>query len=136
MRNCVLAAGLFALLISPSLLAQTGDMKATIPFNFHVGDTLMPSGDYSVHQSPGVLILHQKSSPYRVALELPIAAQRSGRGGNGELVFNRYGDAYFLSKVWAPDTAQGQALRKTALEKEIARISRPVQTAAVALKVK
>ena len=37
-----------------------------------------------------------------------------------KLVFNRYGDSYFLAQVWSEGNTQGRQLVKTAREKEIA----------------
>ena len=38
----------------------------------------------------------------------------------GKLVFNRYGDQYFLSKIWAPSSDTGRELPKSRLEREVA----------------
>jgi hypothetical protein len=39
----------------------------------------------------------------------------------GRLVFNKYGEAYFLSQVWSPGYSQGRAINKSKTENEIAR---------------
>jgi hypothetical protein len=36
------------------------------------------------------------------------------------LVFNKYGDTYFLSEVWTPGQSQGGGLSKSKTEREIA----------------
>jgi hypothetical protein len=41
-----------------------------------------------------------------------------------KLVFNRYGDRYFLSQVWSEGNSQGRQLLKTAREKEIAQTAK------------
>ena len=57
-------------------------------------------------------------------------------GGNnapneGRLVFNKYGETYFLSQVWTPGYSQGGALTKSKTEREIARTTSPAQTSHV-----
>ena len=42
----------------------------------------------------------------------------------GKLVFNRYGDQYFLSKIWPPSSDTGRELTKSSLEREVAAQSR------------
>jgi len=42
----------------------------------------------------------------------------------GRLVFNKYGDTYYLSEVWKPGDSQGGALAKSKTEREIARTTR------------
>jgi hypothetical protein len=47
-------------------------------------------------------------------------------GGNdtptkARLVFNKYGDTYFLSQVWSSGYAQGSALYQSKTERELAR---------------
>ena len=38
--------------------------------------------------------------------------------------FNRYGDQYFLSKIWPPSSDSGRELTKSRLEREVAAQSR------------
>jgi hypothetical protein len=40
---------------------------------------------------------------------------------NGKLVFNRYGNQYFLSQVWAAGSDSGHQLRPSKAEREIAK---------------
>jgi hypothetical protein len=42
------------------------------------------------------------------------------RSDVGKLVFNRYGDQYFLSKIWAASSDSGRELPKSRLEREVA----------------
>jgi hypothetical protein len=51
----------------------------------------------------------------------------------GRLVFNKYGETYFLSQVWSPGYSQGRALNKSKTEDEIARVTMPTQTTRVIL---
>jgi hypothetical protein len=52
-----------------------------------------------------------------------------------KMMFNRYGDRYFLSQVWTAGVPTGVELRKTSTEIELAkRISEPGDATVVARK--
>jgi hypothetical protein len=65
---------------------------------------------------------------------MTIGGQAGKTGHVGKLVFNRYGEQYFLSKIWAPFSDTGRELTKSRLEREVAAQSR-VKPAATAVAV-
>ena len=110
------------LLAGVALYAQSsGIMIANIPFNFSVGKTALPAGEYFVKPiSQAVLLIQSEKSPARViVMTMPVQAKKSP--AVGKLVFNRYGDQYFLSKVWHPDNRTGRELSSSRLERELAK---------------
>lgn len=131
MKQLVIAVALFAAFVCSRLNAQTADLTATVPFDFRVGPTFMPAGNYAVHQSGWLLTVRQVGGSAIVAFTLP--ASRRSAPSTGILEFNRYGDTYFLSKIWTPESSEGRAIPKGPQEKEIARRMsvEPVQTAAL-----
>ena len=109
------ALTLVAWLMVPATQAQSIMLKADIPFNFVVGDKQLPSGEYHVKQlQPGVIQVQGKSS----AFVMTTGGDGGNTSGGSKLVFNRYGDQYFLSKIWASDS--GRQLPKSRLEREVA----------------
>jgi hypothetical protein len=72
--------------------------KATIPFDFTVGQQVLPAGTYKITQlSPTVIQLDNWSRliHFRVgAIPADTVSQRPDR-----LVFHQYGDRYFLSQL-------------------------------------
>ena len=117
------SATLFILIVilamASTASAQSTPMRANIPFDFTVGDRHLDKGDYRVRVTTlGVLQL--QSSNGSAAFSLLQAAPQENPQTRGALVFRRYGDAYFLSKiVWADGLAR--ELPKTRGEIEIAR---------------
>jgi ribosomal protein L33 len=102
--------GVLALLAAASAFGQT-TLRFDIPFEFHFLDKVMPAGQYDVNVA---------ANNVRHLLSLECYACRShvysttfgiGGGGNplneGRLVFNKYGETYFLSEVWTPGDLQG-----------------------------
>ena len=110
-----------ALLAAASVFAQ-GSQRLTVqvPFGFHVGAAVLPPGDYTVDKAtPSVLRIRSEDSKAS-AMILTNSVQKLDAPGQGKLVFNRYGDEYFLCQVWAPGNNIGSELRKTKRELEAA----------------
>jgi len=112
------ALTLVAWLMVPATQAQSIMLKTDIPFDFVVGDKQLHSGEYHVKQThPGVMLIQSKDARSS-AMVLTTAAQAGKISDVNKLVFNRYGDQYFLSKIWASDS--GRQLPKSRLEREVA----------------
>ena len=78
--------------------------KAQVPFDFHLGGRALPAGTYTVTclgYAAGKVALHIRSADGRAG-GIVLMHKASGAGGREEarLVFNRYGDQYFLAQVW------------------------------------
>jgi hypothetical protein len=133
MKRLPLATALFAALAFASLHAQTIDMNAKVPFDFRMGETLMPAGEYVIHHAAGLVALRGQNGVHAAAMNLTLPASRKDAPTKGALEFNRYGDSYFLAKIWAPDSRDGRALIRTKREKELASRVALTQTATLAL---
>ena len=118
------AAGLYAQNSTP--------VSATVPFDFIVGKYLLPAGDYSVQQaSAGMTVI--RSADRKTNLTIMTHTARSViRQEQTRLVFNRYGNEYFLSKVWIEGSEAGTEARPNKRENEL-RAGRAVATPAVVL---
>ncbi len=116
----LIALSLFAVLMVPATQAQSIILKADIPFDFVVGNKRLPSGEYHVKPINQVATLIQSKDARSSAMVLTTAVQTMKISDAGKLVFNRYGDQYFLSRIWAPASDTGRELRKSRLEREVA----------------
>jgi hypothetical protein len=80
--------------------AQDHAARATVPFNFNVGDRWVPAGTYlmtSDMRDPNLILI--RSEDGRIAL-LSVTHSDDGRRLNaGRLVFTKYGDQYFLHEI-------------------------------------
>ena len=113
-------ATIFAALACTGLHAQSFDMRATVPFDFHAGDRILPAGEYVIHEEGPWIWLRGADGGTPSPIMITIAT--SGREPqNARLDFNRYGSDYFLTKVWDPFSLDGRQLLQTAREKEIAK---------------
>ena len=107
--------------------------KATIPFDFTVGRTNMTAGAYTVRSIvPGTIqLVRDDHKASVIALTNGVQARKTPAGSS--LVFTRYGNSYFLSRVWTAGSSTGRELPKSKLEIEVARVfkSGPVVQASV-----
>lgn len=133
MKPLQFAVGLLATLASCSLYAQSVTLRADIPFEFRVGEKLMPAGEYFVDDHDGMLRFQQKDGAYGAVSSLVMYGS-GWPDQKPELRFSRYGDAYFLREV-SDSVFTARAFGKTSYEKELARRSNP-STATVAIKGK
>jgi hypothetical protein len=115
--------GTLTLIAAAGALAQGGGvMKVDIPFDFHVGGTVLPAGRYDVHpqQMPGVLLIRGEGKAG--VMILTIGAEGGKSRDTGGLSFHRYDNAYFLSTVWTPGTSRHE-IPTSKVEREYARSS-------------
>jgi hypothetical protein len=112
------------LLVAGSAIAQTQHVRADIPFNFVVGNKTLPAGTYDVRRISSrddkTLLLQSRDGVSSMMLNSN-AAQTLEPSTKTKLVFNRYGNQYFLSQIWVNGEAGGRQLPKCSREKEVAR---------------
>ena len=123
MKNQLFALiGLGLLLATASAYAQTGVVKANVPFNFIVDKTQIPAGQYMIQNvgSSGTAMTIESQDRSLVKLVLPNACESAQVQEKSKLVFHRYGDQYFLAQIWTAGNDRGRELLKTEQEREIA----------------
>lgn len=102
-----------------SVSAQTSshNISASIPFEFNVGDKTLPAGQYAIGRinSDGTQL--RISNREDSASRLTQTVQASEPKEQSVLVFNRYGDRYFLSQVWMVGEREGRQMLKSKSEK-------------------
>jgi hypothetical protein len=107
---------------APTANAQSGQLKAVVPFDFIAGTTPMSAGVYFVARATEtatfVTVRNSKLIPLAVLNNTPLpASSRSDKPS--KLVFQRYGQHYFLREVWFQSDA-GRALPETPGERILA----------------
>jgi hypothetical protein len=115
-RNFVFGAGLAALLWSPALMAQNTEV-AEIPFDFHVGQSALPAGNYSVTKDSSGGFLHIRNMDTQNSILLGFQARETGKN-DPRLTFRCYSGDCYLSAIWMPG-APGYSLGKSNREKEV-----------------
>src|SRR3989442_14152913 len=90
-----------ALMAATSVYAQGQRLTVQVPFEFHVGPSLLPAGTYIVDNdaAPNVVRLKSTDSHNSVMIQTN-AVQTLSTTDRGKLIFNKYGEDYFLSQIW------------------------------------
>ncbi len=99
-------------------------VRAEVPFDFIVGHKAYPAGTYAVeHTDPqGVFVVQiGEDDSRRTLLWSDTVPAKSIQDHSPRLIFNRYGDQYFLTQVWAGREIGGRELRKLYRERELAK---------------
>jgi hypothetical protein len=107
-----------------SVQAQSSNqMKANVPFRFTIGDQTLPAGDYTVryiNQDSGKNALLFKSTDGKTSRIVKMNTKQSGEQEiKASLVFNQYGDQYFLSEVWTGGDQYGLSLTPSRAERQL-----------------
>jgi hypothetical protein len=127
-----LAAFVIGVAAAGAVSAQGVMLRGNIPFSFVVNGTALPAGEYTVlpAKAGAILIKGFDCRAGAVSLVQPTSAP-SGRKAAARLVFNRYGDQYFLSQVWTSGN-QGSQLPVTRSERKLLAHSHSPSRAVVA----
>jgi hypothetical protein len=122
MRKIWLAIVLCGLIGAPMLYAQiTGEIEADIPFNFYVQETRLPAGTYIVRMlgNTDLTVMELRSENDKIAVNFPVEATRAAMTpSHAELVFDRYGNTDFLTKIFEPGNRDGAKVVMTRSELE------------------
>jgi hypothetical protein len=116
-----------ALLTAVSLMAPVGAFaqsrqQATIPFNFTVGQRVLPAGTYVIaHVGSGVISVRGWKGKELVSVMTPVTAAEQIRKNSNKLVFHKYGDQYFLSEIRGEVGESSGKLSTSALEQRVQR---------------
>ena len=91
--------------------AQDGDkIKATIPFNFMVGNTELRAGDYVIQSLPNKALLFRNEDGKVQQIAFTVAIEANRTENHEHLLFRHEGDQYFLSQVWLASGENGNEL--------------------------
>jgi hypothetical protein len=126
--RAALTCGLLTVVAAATAYAQLPGtaVRATIPFDFSVRGKTLPAGDYEIRRitdQPGGLIISNLNDRHeRILFETaPVEARKIAN--RAEIIFERYGDSYFLSEVFAGGSQTGRELFPSREERMLKRES-------------
>ena len=106
------------MLAATSVYSQTSTgLMANIPFEFVIGNRAFPAGEYTfTYRFTNVIQIQSLDRGESIfVLTGPAEAKKT----RNELGFNRYGDKYFLSRLWTEGDDAGRAVRMSSSEREL-----------------
>ena len=114
---------LTVLLLAMAAQAQTTNVKASIPFNFVVGNHAYSAGDYTVKsmsQNSGAIRIDNADESEK-GMTLSNECQKAQPAAQTVLVFQRLGDNYFLYQVWTAGNSLGREFPMSKKEVQLAK---------------
>jgi hypothetical protein len=116
---------------------------ASVPFSFNAGDQSLAAGEYRLDcgyaASLGVMKLHstgQRSTMFINTMPQDLPPRDAVQSGEARLVFHRYGDRYFLARVWTPGLEFERKLPTSKTERELAGARIPRETVTLAVRTR
>ena len=100
-------------------------VEVNIPFEFSAGTKTLQPGVYSIERLSGnYLKLRSVDGKSAVILNAPLNLTSLDDKAGERLVFNKYGDQYYLSQIWLTvDTGRQLSVRKKTAKPEIVELS-------------
>jgi hypothetical protein len=122
MKKAAKFLGMLGLILTLGALPAAPQGKKLLilkaPFSFTVEQKKMPAGSYQILVEHGWLqIRNDDNKTAAVVLTLPVSGKTPE--SVGQVVFNHYGDHYFLSQVWLPGMEVGRQTLESREEKEL-----------------
>ena len=144
LRIFVLFALFTFLAVAPLHAQSSREQTANIPFSFTVADKTFPAGEYRVERlnpssdKAAIAVKSADGHLTKIVLTTPVQAGGEVRE-SAKLVFNRYGQQYFLAQVWTAADDTGLRLPQSKTERSLSRDAVPErepERAIVALNVR
>ena len=125
-RAGLLCAILLAtLVVSAHAQSPSNRVTAQIPFDFNIGDKMLPSGKYSVgrvrQNADDIVLSIDDERGHSKGIHTSIPVRNLDLTDNAKLVFHRYGDQYFLYQVWPAGTTTGRQFPASRSERDAQR---------------
>jgi hypothetical protein len=120
------------MLVAGSAFAQNFNLTADIPFGFVLQKQTLPAGHYTIKSMSDNVVVIENSDGKSVAMVLTHGVQSGKASDRSKLIFQRYGDRYFLAQAWTSGNSAGLELPKSPRESEIALDTRPEQVVILA----
>jgi hypothetical protein len=118
-----LVIGLSAVMTTNAQIESDVTIYATIPHSFIVRDTTLPAGEYTVkvaddYSNLNLLEIRSREGHTAVLFETE-DVQANRAPGKSELVFDKIGDNYFLSRVFLKGDESGNELAKSRMQRRL-----------------
>jgi len=124
----------FALTICPSnahaQIVGGAGLEVNVPFQFHVGSAKLPAGKYTIRllDDSDLTVMEISSADGSTSALFQVqAADTNSTPAKSELIFNKYGNRYFLSKVAEEGSSSGSEVFESRYEKRVGQAAAEAQ---------
>ena len=122
-RKALLAGGLMAVCSLAPACAQTVRMQMSVPFQFLLGNKVLPSGNYSVEidKRAHTLVMSNATEYASIILAASSVFRGKNTAESGRLGFDLYETDHVLRRVWLNGEMRGYVIPLTKAGRELAR---------------
>ena len=125
MKRMGLAVVCLLLFVSTMSFAQSVAVKVNVPFAFVIGNTVVPAGEYKIMQANTYSNALAIQGEGFGMLVLPVPTNQDlNQTSQSKLLFNQYGNRYFLSEILSTATGRVYRLYPSTLEVKLASLPR------------
>jgi hypothetical protein len=112
--------------LATACLPAESPITAQIPFPFHVGNSILPAGSYTVSTNiaSGAALVLKSADGKSTVMAISNGVRTLDGRTQPMLIFNRYADEYFLFQVWSGSGDSGRQLVQSRREAELAAAAR------------
>ena len=96
-----------------------GDLDVNIPFQFHAGNAKLPAGKYRIHMldDSDLTVMEIISADGSTSALFQVQeSDANSAPAKSELIFNKYGNRYFLAKLFDEGNPNGSEVLKSRYE--------------------
>ena len=104
--------------------AQKTSATVNIPFSFTVDDVALPPGEYVISSPSERVVTVQHLGGREAKTAMTDNGSSTTSDGISKLVFHKYGNAYFLTAAWLPNSDHAHEFLASAKEIQVARSGR------------
>jgi hypothetical protein len=107
-----------------------GDLNVNVPFQFHAGNTKLPAGKYRIHvlDDSDLTVMEITSADGSTSALFQVReSDANSAPAKSELIFNKYGNRYFLAKLFDEGNPSGSEVVESGYEKKISKAALEAQ---------
>jgi hypothetical protein len=107
-----------------------GDLDVNIPFQFHAGNTKLPAGKYRIHMldDSDLTVMEITSADGSTSALFQVQeSDANSAPAKSELIFNKYGNRYFLAKLFDEGNPNGSEVLKSRYETKMSQAALEAQ---------
>src|SRR6201982_245800 len=107
-----------------------GDLDVNIPFQFHAGNTHPPAGKYRIHMrdDSDLTVMEITSADGSTSALFQVQeSDANSAPAKSELIFNKYGNRYFLAKLFDEGNPNGSEVLKSRYETKMSQAALEAQ---------
>lgn len=115
----------------PKAQAQIiGELEVTVPFQFYAGNAKLPAGKYILHMldNSDLMIMEISTADGTMSALFEVEnAEANSAPPKSELIFNKYGNRYFLARVFDEGNPDGSRVPESQYEKRVSQATQEAQ---------